>query len=151
MEKNYEINNDTLAIIGLKNGKTKVIEYDKEFILNDKAYEIMDYSCGYFGSSYQGRVDGSRKILGSTYKVPVIVEESSDLIFFPTSSPDIKDCSWFSLNSIDSINRNKRTTQICLKNGKKISVSASKYSLENQILRATRLKYLINDRKVVKK
>lgn len=151
MEKNYEINHDTLAVISLKNGKTKVIEYDKEFILNDKAYEVMEHSCGYFGSSYQGRVDGSKKILGSAYKVPVIVEESSDLIFFPTSSPDIKDCSWFSLSSIDSINKNKRTTQICLKNGKKVTVSVSKNSLENQLLRATRLKYLINDRKVAKK
>lgn len=151
MDNKYEINKDTLAVISLKSGKTKIIEYDREFTLNDKAYEVMEHSCGYFGSSYEGRVVGSKKILGSTYKVPVIVEESNDLIFFPTTSPDVKECSWFSLNSVDSIIKNKRTTQICLKNGKKISVSVSKNSIENQLLRATRLKYLINDRKVAKK
>lgn len=151
MDNKYEINNDTFAVISLKNGKTRIIEYDRDFILDYGAYEVMEHSCGYFGSSYQGRVYGSKKILGSNYKVPIIVEESNDLIFFPTTSPEIKECSWFSLNSIDCINKNDKYTQICLKNGKKVFISVSKNSLENQLLRATRLKYLINDRKVAKK
>lgn len=151
MEEKYEINSSTMAVIGLENGKTKILEYDNEFILDDNAYEVMEHSCGYFGSSYQGRVIGSKKILGCNYKVPIIVEESSDLIFFPTTSPDIKGCSWFSLNYIDEIININKNTQICLKNGKKVDISVSKNSLENQLLRATRLKYLINDRKVAKK
>lgn len=151
MNNEYEINGETLAVISLKSGKTKIIEYDREIILNDKPYEVMEHSCNYFGSNYQGRVAGSKNILGSTYKVPVIVEESNDLIFFPTMSPEIKGCSWFSLNAIDHINKNKKYSQICLKNGKKINIPVSKNSIENQLLRATRLKYLINDRKVAKK
>ena len=151
MEEKYEISGNTLAVIGLRNGKTKVIEYDTEKILNESPYEVMDYSCEYFGSSYQGRVDGSKKMLGCNYKVPVIVEESSELIFFPTTSPGLQDCCWFSLYSIEAVTNNNDMTIIELKNGKYIVSKASKSSIENQILRATRLKYLLNDRKVAKK
>jgi len=151
MEEKYEISGNTLAVIGLRNGKTKVIEYDTEKILNESPYEVMDYSCEYFGSSYQGRVDGSKKMLGCNYKVPIIVEESSELIFFPTTSPGLQDCCWFSLNSIEAVTNNNDMTIIELKNGKYIVSKASKSSIENQILRATRLKYLLNDRKVAKK
>lgn len=151
MEEKYEINSNTLAVIGLKDGQTKIIEYDSEFILKEKAYEVMEHSCNYFGSSYSGRVNGSKNILGCNYKVPIIVEETSDLIFFPTTSPDIDECCWFSLNSIDLLKNEENNTRIYLKNGKKIDSKISKNSLENQLLRATRLKYLINERKMVKK
>ncbi|MDD6224053.1 MAG: competence protein ComK [bacterium] len=149
MEK-YEINKDTLAVIGLNDGKTKVIEYHLEKILDEPAYEVMEHSCGYFGSSYQGRVEGSRNILGCNYKVPIIVEESSEIIFFPTASPSLSECSWFSLHAIESITEGKDESFINLKNGSKITLPVSKTSIENQLLRATRLKYLINTRKEAK-
>ena len=151
MEEKYEINKDTLAVIGLDNGKTKVIEYNTEKILDEKAYEVMEHSCGYFGSSYQGRVEGSRVILGCNYKVPIIIEESSEIIFFPTASPNISECSWLSLKAIDFIEEGDDKTTIGLKNGSKINLTVSKSSLENQLLRATRLKYLLNSRKEAKK
>lgn len=147
----YELGNNTLAIIGLKNGKTRVIENDSDFIIGEHAYEVMENSCSYFGSSYQGRVDGSRKLLGCNYKVPIIVEESNELIFFPTASPITKCCGWFSLNSISSIEKKNNKANVTLINGKHITIDTSKNSLDNQILRATRLKYLINSRKAEKK
>lgn len=151
MEENYEINKNTLAVIGMKQGKAKIIEYDTEKLLENNAYEVMDYSCNYFGSSYQGRVDGTKSILGYNYKVPIIIEESSELIFFPTTSPNLEDCSWFSLDSISDIKEENNKTLIVLKNGQKLVSDVSKSSLENQILRATRLKYVLNDRKEAKK
>ncbi|MBE6146757.1 MAG: competence protein [Firmicutes bacterium] len=150
MEK-YEISKETIAIIGQDDDKTRVLEYDTDKILNEKAYQVMDYSCSYFGSSYQGRVDGSRKMLGANYKLPIIVEESSNMIFFPTTSPTLSDCSWISLNAVEFIDGDSENSIINFKNGKKIDVPISKSSLENQILRATRLQYLLNSRKSEKK
>ena len=52
---NYEINNRTLAIIPIKNKISKIIEIDGEFYVNENPIKIIDNSCKYFGSSYEGR------------------------------------------------------------------------------------------------
>ena len=150
MEK-YEICKETMAIIGHDENKTRVLEYNMDRILDEKAYQVMDYSCSYFGSSYQGRVDGSRKMLGANYKLPIIVEESSNMIFFPTTSRTLADCSWISLNAIEFIEGDAVNSIIHFQNGQKLEFPISKSSLENQVLRATRLQYLLNSRKSEKK
>ena len=119
MEK-YEINKETAAIVGINEKFTKIVEKENDYFINDIAYEVMDYSCQYFGSSYLGRVDGSKRILGANYKLPIIVEESNDLIFFPISSPDSPKCIWISLKWYDSVDVEDGKTFIKLKNGKKI-------------------------------
>lgn len=151
MNDKYEVNNETLAVIGVGNNKTRIIEYNNDFLLEDNAYEVMDYSCNYFGSSYKGRVDGTKNILGCKNKVPIILEESNEIIFFPTISPELSNCCWISLNSIEKIEDHEKNSIIYLKNGKKIFLNVSKKSIDNQILRATRLKYLLNTRKKEKK
>ena len=87
MEK-YEINENTMAIIGLDINNSKVLEEGKEYLVNDNAYEVMERSCQYYGSSYQGRVKGTINMTGFRYKSPIIVEESNELIFFPITTPD---------------------------------------------------------------
>lgn len=146
MEK-YEVNNETLAVIGLEKDKTKIMEKEKEYIIEDSAYEVMDYSCQYFGSSYVGRVEGSRTMLGANYKLPIIVEESSDLIFFPISSPDNPKCIWISLQWVEDVYDENGKTFILLKNGKKVESTISKSSIKNQIMRSSRLNLILNDRK----
>ncbi len=150
MEK-YEINNETLAVIGVDSDTTKVVEKENVYYIKDSAYEIMEHSCQYFGSSYTGRVDGSKKMIGFSYKLPIIVEESSSLIFFPISSPDLPKCTWVSLNWYDHVEVDEYNTYICLKNGEKILTPVSKNSIENQVLRASRLLYVLNDRRMIKK
>ena len=99
----YEINEDTYAVISTDVGKTRIIEKDYDVILDNDAYKIMDESCKYYGSSYMGRVEGAKKILDCSYKLPILVEESSVLIFFPIKSSLLDDCCWINLNSIKSI------------------------------------------------
>jgi len=149
MEK-YEINKETLAVVGISKNSTKIFEKDREYLINDIAYEVMEHSCKYFGSSYGGRVEGSKKMIGSNYKLPIIIEESSELIFFPIITPDNPKCVWINLKWYDSVKLENGKTYICLKNGKKIISSASKNSVENQVLRASRLLYVLNERKLVK-
>lgn len=144
----YEVNKETLAVIGIDKNNSKVIELNNEYLIEDSAYEVMDYSCQYFGSSYLGRVDGSKKMLGANYKLPVIVEESSELIFFPISSPENIRCIWISLKWYHDVYEDDNKTIIILKNGKKIESSISKTSIQNQLMRASRLNLILNERKI---
>ena len=148
MEK-YEVNEETLAVIGISNNESKILENNKEYYLNDSAYEVMDYSCQYFGSSYIGRVDGSKKMIGANYKLPIIVEESSELIFFPITSPENNKCIWISLKGYKDVYEDGDKTIILLKNGKKIESFISKTSIKNQLMRASRLNLILNDRKII--
>lgn len=145
---NYEINNDTLAIIPLGEGKSKVIESTCELIINRTPMEIIEDSCLYFGSSYDGRHCATKYLLGISYKSPIVVEETKNIIFFPTNSPRQYDCCWISLRNIIDYKRNNKNSIIYFENGKNVQVNISYGSLDNQILRATRLESIIRNKKI---
>ena len=46
--KEYEINEETMAIIPINYYQTLVKEIDNEYIIDKKAYEIMEDSCEYY-------------------------------------------------------------------------------------------------------
>lgn len=146
MEK-YEVNENTTAVIGLGENISKIVEYNNEYIVGNSSYEVMDNSCKYFGSSYLGRVDGSKNILGLHHKVPVVVEESSDLIFFPINTTEDIRCIWLSLKWIKDVYTVNNKTIVEFKNGKKMLCKCSEYSLKNQIMKASRLNTILNERK----
>lgn len=146
MEK-YEINENTAAIIGVNDNLSKVIEGNKEYFVGDSSFSIMENSCEYFGSTCSGRIIGSRKMLGANYKVPIIVEESRDIIFFPISEIDNPKCTWISLNWFDRVEEDYNKNYIYLKSGKKIPTKVSIYSIENQVLRSSKLNLILNNRK----
>ena len=144
---NYEINYDTQLILPLGEFKSKVIEHDDEYIVNSSVQEILEHSCEYFGSSFEGRKDGTRKMLGITHKSPIIVEESRKMIFFPTTSPEREDCIWINLEKIEKYYKVENgNSAILFKNGDILEFDLSYGSLSNQILRATRLKFVLDER-----
>ena len=144
---NYEITYDTEMIIPVSNNESKVIEKDDEYIVEQNTLKILEHSCEYFGSSFEGRKEGTKKILGITHKSPIIVEESRKIIFFPTNSPERKDCAWINLEKIDKYYKvDNKTSSILFKCGKLVNLNISYGSLTNQILRATRLKFILEDR-----
>lgn len=144
----YEFNRGTLAV--LPNGKDSSLIYEDEsrYIIEDTPMAIMEDSCKYFGSSYDGRKNGAKDILGAEYKVPIVIEDSNNIIVFPTSSPRAEDCAWISFSRIDNFYRIDDTnTKIVFDNGKEIIVPCSFRSIENQISRSARLKFILNKRK----
>ncbi len=144
---NYEITYDTQLLFPIDKNKTKIVETDNEYIIDNPIMEVLEHSCEYFGSSYEGRKLGTKKLLGITHKSPIIIEESREIIFFPTNSPDNKDCMWLNLEKIEKYYKvNNKKSCIQFKNGDLIEVNISLGSLTNQILRATRLKYVLNER-----
>lgn len=146
----YEINVDTLALINEKD-KTKVYEIDNTFYVDKSANKIMEDSCEYFGSSLAGRQKGTFNLIGVTHKSPIIVEETQEIIFFPTVSPRLKNCNWISLKNIDKYYHDKGKVVIIFKNGQKLELLTSYGIVDNQILRATRLESVLRGRKKSKK
>ena len=77
-----------------------------------------------------------------------MVEDTKNLIFFPTTSPIDDDCSWISLKNIKSYSKLTSTkTQVEFKNGKVLTVDISYNSFNNQVMRASRLESIIRSRK----
>lgn len=144
---NYEINYDTQLILPINEFKARVVEHDKEYIIDHSVQEILEHSCEYFGSSFEGRKDGTKKMLGITHKSPIIVEESRKMIFFPTASPEREDCIWINLEKIEKYYKIENgKSAILFKNGDILEFDVSYGSLSNQILRASRLKFVLDER-----
>lgn len=146
--KDYEINDETLAILPDDIWNSIVLEDSGDYEIDKKPLEILDYSCKYFGSSYPGRKEGAKNILNSSYKLPILVEDTKNLVFFPTSSPLDNRCSWISLKNIKAYRKNSNgQTEVEFKNGKIITIDISYNSFNNQVMRASRLESIIRIRK----
>jgi len=143
----YEINQNTLAIIPINKEQSKIVEENNVYIINKKTIEIIDHSCKYFGSSFNGRHEGTKNMIGVNYKTPILVEETRNIIFFPTCSTRLCDCHWISLNKINNYISCNNNSKVIFKNGYELELNISYGSLENQILRSTLLESVIRKRK----
>ena len=148
MKNKYEFSKGTLAIVPNEGETSLVLEDEDHYIVEETPFQIMDESCRYFGSSYNGRKEGAKNILGADYKVPIVVEDSSNLIAFPTSSPLSEDCIWISLNRVQNIIKvDNYNTKVLFDNNIEIIVPCSFRSIENQLSRASRLDLILKNRK----
>ena len=136
---NYKINNKTLAIVPISDNKTKIYENNNVIVVENSVKNLIEENCRYYGSSYRGRKQGTSDLIGVTHKSPIIIEESSDIIFFPTCSPRLKTCSWISLNNIESFKQYQMESIITFQNNLKLKIPVSSKIINNQVLRATRL------------
>ena len=143
----YEINEETLAIVPKNAEKSVIHEKFASFVVDKPVNKIMEDSCEYFGSSLTGRQKGTTKLTGISHKAPIIIEETKDVIFFPTTSPRLKRCAWLSLNNIESYYRKKNKLVVEFKNKKKLVFNISYAVIDNQYSRATKLNYVLNQRK----
>lgn len=142
----YEINEETMAIMPLGYEKSKIIELTKELIVEDNPFSIMEENCEYYGSTYSGRIRAAQKILNFSYKLPLLIEESEKIIFFPTQSFTSDDCCWINHNFIKKREKLGPKTSITFINGNIIEFDISKLSFENQMLRAGMLEAIIAKR-----
>ncbi len=140
---NYLINKDTLVILPY-NDQSIVIEKDKKFIVKKNPNNIIKANCNMYGSSYAGRLDGTKKLTGYTYKAPIIIEDKNNTIFFPTSSPRFKNAYWINLDNVDYAFQEKNINKIMFNNGFSIKINTSLNIINNQILRATRLSSILS-------
>ena len=148
----YEINSSTLIIFPIDNKKCRIVESDLEFFVNKKSTKVIEESCLFFGCSYLGRVEGTKKLINVAVKAPIIVEESKKIIFFPTSSPRLDTCMWISYNNLVKYTKNNdNNTILYFKNNQEIEIDVSYNIIDNKIVRCIKLeKELIRRKKVIK-
>jgi len=142
----YEINDETMAIIPIDSSKTKVIELTKEYVIPHSSFEILEENCEYYGSTYNGRIKAAQKILNYSYKIPLLIEESEKIIFFPTKSSTSNDCCWINHNFVKKREKHGKNTKVLFENGIEEIFNISKLSFENQLLRAGMLDAMISKR-----
>ena len=144
----YEVSNGTLAIVPNEKESSLVYEDEERYIIEQSPFKIMEESCKYFGSTYEGRKESAKDILGAEYKVPIVVEDSDNLVIFPTTSPHSDECVWISLKRIKCFEKiDACNTKIIFDNNKEIIVPCSYRSIENQVSRASRLDFVLRKRK----
>jgi len=109
----YEITSSTLMLEYYDENKTRVYEFNEDFIVNQNILEIVENSCYFYGSTLEGRTEASKKILNTKVKVPIVVEDMKKIIFFPTKATYRSGCNWLSFNNIDKIERvNKNNSKV---------------------------------------
>lgn len=144
--ESYEINRNTCAVLNVGTEASKIIEGDANYLIDKKTFEVMEDSCAYYGSTYDGRLKGTKMILGSNYKLPIVIEDSNDIIFFPTTGNNNDNCSWVSLKHIDKYTSYKGYTKVTFDSGRTIVLKISYNSFETQLFRAMRLHQILSDR-----
>ena len=143
----YEINSSTCALIPNDDFSTRIIETQNIINIPYSTSNIIEYSCAYYGSSFKGRLNGSKCALGSKYKLPIIIEESREIIFFPTTSYESNNCAWISLKNISDYKKEANRVKVLFQNNTFIDLNISYESFENQVLRATKLLLILKSRK----
>lgn len=146
-EKNYEISKGTYAICSNGENGSKILEEEGIYEIRENPSHIIEYGCNYFGSTYNGRREGSMQMLNSRYKVPIVIEDSRNMIFFPTANKEEPSCCWIALNKIKMYSQYGKKTSVEFINGERFIFDISFRSFQNQVLRASRLDSILNSRK----
>ncbi len=143
----YFINEDTLLLIPKDKKTTKIFDINGEYLIKKNIFALVDESCQYYGSSYNGRYVSAKKTLDMDYKLPIIIDEVKEVVLFPTCSPKLNKCMWICVNNVENYSKSKKKSTIKFINGKTYEVDITLNVLENQILRATLLLMKLKKRK----
>lgn len=136
---NYIINENTLMLIPQEFNTSLIIEKDNENIIANKCLNIVDYSCRFYGSSFNGRLAGTKFLTNFKYKCPIVISEKKEIIMFPTHSFKDNSCIWINPLAIKFTKGNDFSVEILLKNNKKYLLNTSEFVINNQILKSSYL------------
>ena len=113
---------------------SKVLTVDNEFISPFRPLEIIKKNCRYYASSFTGRKEGTKALIGVTHKAPIVIDPVQAIYFFPTASPSQHHCMWISFEHVEEFNEIDRdTTEVIFSNKKTLHVSISYKSFQNQL------------------
>lgn len=147
-----EVTPFTLAVLSQENETgelgTHVLDERLEYIIPSTTTKVIDNACKYYGSSLEGRLDGTRGISKIVYKPPIAIDPASGMFFFPTTSPRSKTCSWIAHSHIAFVKpkNNKKATEIVFKNGRNVVLPVSYSSINRQVERTAQFRYDLETR-----
>lgn len=144
---NYIINDTTLYLKQITNNVLIKDCMQDRLYNNLKLINIISYSCLYYSSSYQGRVKGSKNLIGPTYKTPIILKENRLVVIFPIADQRSKENIWFIYNNIKTFTQiSNCKVKIEFINGLIEMFNISYYSFNQQILKSSRLILIYKNR-----
>ena len=138
----YLISSETLALIPIGPNITHIIENNKEFDTNESFMNIIDYNCKINGSSYIGRYESSKLLIGLSSKLPILLNERE--IYIPTNSVKNNKCCWISYNNLKDYYKKDKNAVLVFKNNRKIILDISFKVFENQIFKVNKLLFRLN-------
>ncbi|WP_246145584.1 competence protein ComK [Bacillus rubiinfantis] len=142
--KDYEINSCTLFLMPITYGSktyTKIIEFDEEYLSPVKPLDIIKGNCNYYGVSYESRKKGTNLLIGYDRKIPIAIEPTNHLFFFPTTSPRRPECIWIGHEHIETYRRiGPHQTVLTFLQNKSYLFNVSYGTIETQHLRTALLK-----------
>lgn len=140
----YEVNTCTMFIKPIDYGAkvyTQIFEEDGEYLSPFKPLEIIKKSCDYFGCDYESRRKGTRQLIGITHKIPIAIEPTNRLFFFPTTSANRQECIWISHDHVESHKRvGEQQTMITFRNKQSHLFQVPYSTISNQLLRTSFLR-----------
>jgi len=101
--KEYEVNSSTMFLTPVDYGSkifTRIIEVEDEFLTPLKPIEVIKRSCDYYGVDYESRKKGTKLLIGYNRKIPIVIEPTNRIFFFPTTSPNSPECIWISFEHL---------------------------------------------------
>lgn len=147
--KNYCISNKTLLVVPKGKSKSTIIEKLKNYDVDNNTLQVMEDSCSYFGSNYYTRLHNTYQVMKSKYKVPIIVEEKNNIVFFPTNSPNNPNNVWICYNNVKEYlpYLNGKQVKVRFNNSFELILDVSYYSFNQQFLKSAKLHSKINQRR----
>lgn len=146
----YEVNPFTMMIMPITYGSktySKIFELEDQLISPFKPIDIVKKSCEYFGSSFEGRREGTRRLTHITHKAPIAIDPTNSIYLFPTTSPIRSQCIWLSHEHIVSYKRlDSGNTLVTFRNKQMHTIPISYASFGNQIQRTTFLQAKLTQR-----
>jgi competence protein ComK len=144
----YEVNPFTLFIKPIRYGNkiySQIIEVEDEFISPFKPLDIIKNSC--FGSDYEGIRKGAMQLINAKHKVPIAIDPTNNLFFFPTASPSREECIWIALQHIeDKFRIAAKETLITFRNKQSYEFPVPHSIIHNQISQTATLKWRLMQR-----
>jgi competence protein ComK len=151
MKERYEIDEDTRGIVPYLNPDgylwSKVIEESGIILVKKPPLSVIKDSCYYYGSTYEGKKEAARLILGRCCFAPIMIDSRLDLCFFPTESPQNETCIWLSQPHVLSQEKAEaKRSLIIFSNGMELPVASTISSIKNKLHRAAHYRSIINSR-----
>ncbi|MDL5376619.1 competence protein ComK [Exiguobacterium mexicanum] len=137
-EEKYRITKRTVAIMPCYETAWEsrvILEDGSEIKTPLRPYQLLQLSCRQYSSSIEERIFVAKRVAGIKGKVPVVIEPTSGLVFFPTMSPKRPECEWYAWSHVRDITSDPIESKglVVTQNGHRIATNATSYVLRNQL------------------
>lgn len=138
---------ETDLLLRREGGRNTIVRYDgsREYI-KETAAEYLGRRCVMCGSTMKGRTEAVRQLTGWKQKIPVLISERTQEIWFPVISPDDPDCTWICCGRIVRVRESSPgCTCVIFDSGVQATVNAGVRTIRKQIRRCTSFIDLLNE------